>query len=129
MDAPAEDGAGNLEGKQIGVTLFPFLSAQRFEEGGLRAANHLHAFAREILGKTRQRESGPIDRRLANDSFQTIRARDQFQFQGTGVLGVKPFNGDDIASHRKKWSDREEYCGTVGLCCTSSVRPSIFPSP
>src|SRR5439155_22434459 len=78
---------------------------QRFEERGLRAADHLHPFAGKIFGEPGQRQAGPVDRRLANDPLQTPGSRHELHLQFTGVFGVKTFNRDDVALHKWKWSD------------------------
>src|SRR5690349_20354410 len=65
----------------------------------LRIAHDLNSFPSEISFKTRERQSWPIHRRLANDPAQPLRPADQIQSKRAGMFSVKTFNRDDVALH------------------------------
>ena len=76
-----------------------FCRRQRFEVKGLGVPDDLNPLMREVLCESGQHQPGAVDGGLMNDAFESLGAGGQAQLQGTGVFGVKPFNGDGIVLH------------------------------
>src|SRR5689334_4895689 len=102
MNIAGENHARNSVGEQVGIPTGPVLLGKRFQKSGLRAANDLHPFIREILREPRQRQAGSVDRWLANKPLQPISARDQFHAQGAGLVRIKSLDRDNVTLHGAK---------------------------
>src|SRR5204862_5808681 len=90
---------GNLEFEKLAISQDPLFFGQRFLKRALGRTDDLHALAREIFRETRQRESGAILRRLADEALQAVSASDQAQAQPAGLLRVESLNRYDVALH------------------------------
>src|SRR5207249_2472013 len=70
-----------------------------FEVKRLGIADRLDAFVREIFGEAGEYQTGTVDGWLGNHALEAVGAGGQPEFEGTGVLGVEPFDGDGVVLH------------------------------
>src|SRR6185436_19454860 len=82
------------------ITFLPLRRRQGLEVARLRVPHHLHAFAREILCEPGERQTRAVDGRLADDPLEAAGPGDEFQVKPAGLVGIKPFDRDNVVFHR-----------------------------
>src|SRR5581483_5957845 len=92
---------GHFEREKRLVTPEPLFLGQRFQKKGFSIANRLDAFEGKITGKSREHEARPVYRWLANDPFEAAGPSQQAQLQAARMFCVEPFDGNDIALHKR----------------------------